>query len=445
VAKTVSIGCGSSWAKDRIQPAIDLANSGLVDYMSYDCLGERTVALAQVRRHLDPTKGQDERIEEIVTKLTPFLQSGKRVTGNFGAANPDAGAEDVLRALRAQGVKGIKVGVLRGDDIQQRAIEQDLELPELGTSCKQLADRIVSANVYTGAEEIYQLLEQGAQFVLGGRLADPSLYVAPICLELGWALDDWDKVALATLAAHLLECGTHVTGGNFADPPYRVVKDLHNLGMPYATLRADSDTMEMSKLPGTGGAVDANMSKAQLGYEIHDPANYITPDVVADFTNCFVEQAGEDRVIAGGPVGRPRPDLLKVLVGIDFGWKGIGEMSFAGTGCVERARLGEEMVRNRIAPLMDDIDDLRIEMHGLNAMYRDQFSAGYPAEVRLRIAVRARDRGVVQEVVDESEHLWSNGPAGCGGALTRVDKAIGLSPAFVPRSEVVITGEVLES
>ncbi len=444
MAKTVSIGCGSAWAKDRVQPAVDLANSGLVDYMAYDCLGERTVALAQVRRHADPSVGQDERIHEIVTKLTPFLKSGKRVTGNFGAANPDAGAADVINALRKQDAHGVKVGVLRGDDIMHTAIANDVALPELGVTAKQIEDQIVSANAYTGAEEILQLLEQGAQFLLGGRLADPSLYVAPICFELGWALDDWDKVALATLAAHLLECGTHVTGGNFADPPYRVVEGIENLGFPFATL-SGADEFTMSKLPGTGGAVDANMSKAQLGYEIHDPANYITPDVVADFTDTYVEQAGKDKVVAGGAKGRARPDTLKVLVGIDFGWKGIGEMSFAGTGCVERARMGEDMVRKRIEPLMRDIDDLRIDMHGLSAMFGNQFQAGPPAEVRLRIAVRSRRRDVAQAVADEAEHLWSNGPAGAGGALTRIDKAIGVTPAYVPRSDVEIIGEVLES
>jgi hypothetical protein len=444
VAKKVSIGCGSAWAKDRVQPAVDLANSGLVEYIAYDCLGERTVALAQVRRHADPESGQDERITEIVTKLAPFLQRGKRVTGNFGAANPDAGAADAINALRKEGVHGIKVGVLRGDDICKKAIENNVALPELGLTARQIEDQIVSANAYTGAEEIIHLLENGAQFVLGGRLADPSLYVAPICFKLGWALDDWDKVALATLAAHLLECGTHVTGGNFADPPYRIVEGIENLGFPYASLSGAEDFV-MSKLPGTGGAVDANMSKAQLGYEIHDPGNYITPDVVADFTNTFVEQAGPDKVVAGGAKGRPRPNTLKVLVGIDFGWKAIGEMSFAGSGCVERAKLGEDMVRKRVEPLMGDIDDIRYDLHGLTALFGNQFHAGYPAEVRLRIAVRSRRKDVAQAVADEAEHLWANGPAGAGGASTRIDKAIGVTPAYVPRSDVEIIGEVLES
>lgn len=444
MANSTSIGCGSAWAKDRVQPAVDLANSGLVDHMAFDCLGERTVALAQVRRHLNPGVGQDERITEIVTKLTPFLKGGKRVIGNFGAANPEAGADEVIQALRKAGATGIKVGVLHGDDIIDKAIAKDLELPELGTTTKRIEDQIVSANAYTGAHEILDLLERDARFVLGGRLADPSLYVAPICHDLGWALDDWDRVALATLAAHLLECGTHVTGGNFADPPYRIVNDLHNLGLPYATL-SRADEFVMSKLDGTGGAVDANMAKAQLGYEIHDPGNYITPDVVADFVDCYVEQAGPDRVVAGGATGRPRPETLKVLVGVDFGWKGTGEMSFAGTGCVERARLGEDMVRKRVEPMLGDIDDFRIDLHGLTAMYGEQFQAGYPPEVRLRIAVRSRQKDVAQAVVDEAEHLWSNGPAGAGGALVRLDKAIGVTPAFVPRSDVEITGEVLVS
>jgi len=327
--------------------------------------------------------------------------------------------------------------------VRERIIERDVELAELGVRAGEVQDQIISANAYTGADEILALLEQDARFVLGGRLADPSLYVAGICHELGWASDDWDKIALATLAAHLLECGTHVTGGNYADPPYRPVDGIERLGFPYAILSGDEVTM--TKLDGTGGAVTSDMAKAQLGYEIHDPARYVTPDVVANFSQCYVEQAGPDRVVAGGATGSARPDTLKVLVGLDLGWKAIGEMSFGGTGCVDRARIGIDMVKARVEPLMGDIDDIHYALHGMTALFGDQVPRDEPAEVRLRIAVRSRRLDVARAVADEAEHLWANGPAGAGGATTRLDRAIGVTPAYLSRTDVNITGEVVVS
>jgi hypothetical protein len=438
--RVLTLGAGSAYANDRLEPAAAMADSGRVSYLGFDCLAERTMALAQVRRRRDPAAGQDERIDALVPLLAGYLSSGRKVVGNFGAANPDAACADFARNLRAVGLSGTRIGVIRGDDVRDLVRDLDLELPEFGTTVRALGDSLVSANAYIGAEPIVEALEGGAQIVLGGRLADPSLFVGPICHELGWALDDWDRVAHATLVGHLLECGVHSTGGNFEDPPYRVVPNPHDLGFPLAEV--EDGSVVVTKLDGTGGAVDERTMKTQVYYEIHDPAAYLTPDVTADFSTVSFEDLGGDRVRLGGARGRPRPTHLKVLVGVDQGWKATGEMSYGGPGCVERARRAEEIVRRNLERFRDRIDDLRFDLQGFDSLFGDRLRGGYPTEVRLRMALRTRDADVARAAVHEMELLYF-GPAGGGGAVGTVVPALAVTPAYVPRELVELSVEVV--
>ncbi|MGZ4650992.1 MAG: acyclic terpene utilization AtuA family protein, partial [Kineosporiaceae bacterium] len=393
-----------------------------------------------VRRRRDPAAGQDERIAALVPLLAGYLSSGGRVVGNFGAANPDAACEDFAKNLHGAGLRGLRIGVIRGDDVRDLVQELDSELPELGTTVGALGGAMVSANAYIGAEPVVEALRRDAQIVLGGRLADPSLFVGPICHELGWDLDDWDRVAHATLVGHLLECGVHSTGGNFEDPPFRVVPDPHNLGFPLADV--EDGSVVVTKLPGTGGAVDERTMKTQLYYEIHDPAAYLTPDVTADFSTVRIDDLGGDRVRLSGARGRERPGLLKVLVGVDQGWKATGEMSYGGPGCFERARRAEEIVRRRLERHADLIDDVRFDLQGVDSLFGDRLRGGYPTEVRLRMALRTRDADVARAAVHEIELLYF-GPAGGGGATGGVVPALGVTPAYVPRDLVSLDVEVV--
>jgi hypothetical protein len=442
VSPLLTIGCGSAYANDRLEPAAALADSGLVGYLGFDCLAERTMALAQVRRLCDPATGQDERIGRLVPLLGDYLRRGRRVVGNFGAANPDAAAADFAAALKADGLTGVRIGVIHGDEVGELVRRLDVELPELDTTAAALGERLVCANAYIGAEPIVDCLQRDAQIVLGGRLADPSLFVGPICHELGWALDDWNLVGQATLVGHMLECGVHSTGGNFEDPPYRTVPDPHRLGFPMAEMHADHAVI--TKLTGTGGAVDVRTAKTQIYYEIHDPARYLTPDVTADFGDVLIEQAGPDRVRLSGARGTARPDTLKVLVGVDLGWKAVGEISYGGPGCVQRARRAEEIVRRRLEPFAAQIDDLRIDLQGVDSLFGDRMPGGYPAEVRLRLAARSPSRQVAQAALDEIEYLYF-GPAGGGGVSTSVVPALAVTPALVPRELVPVETSVVVS
>jgi hypothetical protein len=436
----LTLGAGSAYANDRLEPAAAMADSGRVGYMGFDCLAERTMALAHVRRRRDPAAGQDERIGALVPLLADYLSAGRKVIGNFGAANPDAACEDFAKNLHAVGLHGTRIGVIRGDDVRDLVRDLDCALPELGTTVRALGDTVVSANAYIGAEPVVTALEQDAQIVLGGRLADPSLFVGPICHELGWALDDWDRVAHATMVGHLLECGVHSTGGNFEDPPYRVVPDPHNLGFPLAEV--EDGSVVVTKLDGTGGAVDERTMKTQLYYEIHDPAAYLTPDVTADFSAVAIDDLGGDRVRLSGARGRERPSHLKVLVGVDQGWKATAEMSYGGPGCVERARRAEEIVRRRLDRFAGLVDDLRFDLQGFDSLFGDRLRGGHPTEVRLRMAARTRDLDAARAAVHEMELLYF-GPAGGGGATGGIVPALAVTPAYVPRELVPLDVEVV--
>jgi len=441
MTRSISIGCGSAWSDDRLDWAQELADSGYVSYMGFDCLAERTMALAQLRRRNDETRGQDERIPELMDRFVNYLSSGGKVVGNFGAANPSAALDDVLRGLRSNDVSGVRVGVIYGDDVLDHVVDRNLELSELGIRALDLGEKLVSANAYVGADPIVDLLAEGCQFVLGGRIADPSLFVGPIAYEMGWATDDWDRMAAATLVGHLLECGTHGTGGNYVDPPYRALDDIVHLGFPIAHVN-DHESV-ITKLPGTGGAVNSGVVKTQLAYEIHDPAAYLTPDSTADFSNVWVDEVGPDRVRVGGATGQPRPEELKVLVGVDEGWKVLTEISYGGSGCVDRAQLGAEVVAKRLSPYESAISEVRYDLHGVSALFGDQLPRGEPAEVRLRIAARCQDREIADVVSFESQYLWM-GPAGGGGITTQITPAIGVTPAFLPRDDVKLWTEVIE-
>jgi Acyclic terpene utilisation family protein AtuA len=442
-SRSIKIGCGSAYADDPLYAAGQLAASGRVDYMGFDCLAERTMALAQIRKLQDPSTGQDRRIAQIVPLMKGLLERGGKVIGSFGAANPDAAADDFAAALTKLGLADTRIGVIRGDDVLAQVLGTDYELPELRTTTAVIRDRIVSANAYIGSDAIVDCLEEDAQIVLGGRLADPSLFVAPICYEMGWKLDDWDRVADATLAGHLLECGEHGTGGNYEDPPYRVVTDPHNIGYPMAEI--DEDGIVITKLDGTGGLIDRNTVRVQLYYEIHDPAAYLTPDITADFTQVSIEEIGPDRVRIGNALGRERPARLKVLVGVDQGWKSVGEFSYGGLGCVERAQRAAEIVRKRLERLGDAVQEVLIDLQGVSSLHQGAFVAGYPAEVRLRVATRCSTREAAAVAASEVETLYNHGPAGGGGAVTSIARAIGVTPALVPRDEIKIDYSVVTS
>jgi hypothetical protein len=311
------IGCAAGFSGDRVDaagPVVDsliarcAARPGQRAFLIFETLAERTLALAQLRRRADPASGYEPLLDDLLRPgLARCLQHGIRIVSNFGAANPLAAGRHIHRMARELGLPAPRIAVVGGDDVSGAA-HQPLLRAQLGAAMDGI--RMVSANAYIGAEAIAAALDAGAQIVVAGRVADPSLAVGPALSHFGWQADDWDRLARATMAGHLLECGAQVCGGYFADPGYKDVPDLQAVGYPIAEIDADGHCV-IGKADGTGGLVSLATVKEQLLYEVHDPAAYLTPDVVADISQAREAQVGPARLALAGVRGHARPATLK--------------------------------------------------------------------------------------------------------------------------------------
>jgi hypothetical protein len=436
--KIVRIGCGAGFAGDRIEPGIELATKGELDYLVFECLAERTIALAQQAKARDPQLGYDPMLIARMEAILPVCRErGTTIITNMGAANPSEAAAVVRRTAQRLGLEGLSIAAVIGDDVRDAVVAGDFEIRETGEPVRSLADRLVSANAYIGAEPIARALEQDADVVITGRAADPSLFVAPLAYEHGWSLDDCHQVGRATLVGHLLECGGQITGGYFADPGLKDVPALDNLGFPLAEVPARGPVV-ITKVPGTGGLVTPATCKEQLLYEIHDPSAYMTPDTIADFSHVRIESAGLDRVEVDGATGGARPDLLKVSLAYQDGFIGEGQISYAGAGAEERARLAAEVVVRRLTRTGIHTSEVRCDLIGVNALHGSRLSSTgrQPYEVRLRVAARTNTLSAAQAVGNEVETLYTNGPAGGGGAARTTREVLALASTFIRRELV---------
>jgi hypothetical protein len=432
------IGAGSSFADDRIAPAADLAERGGLDYLVFECLAERTVARENQSRRKDPEKGYTPRLLDRIGAVLPAcVRNGVRIVSNMGAANPPAAARLVHRHAREQGLEGVDCAVLLGDDVTERVRRQPgLALMESGAPLESLLPKMVSANAYLGADAVCRALATGARIVLTGRVADPSLFLAPAIHHFGWAYDDWPQLASGTTAGHLLECCAQVCGGCFGEPGVKDVPDLARLGFPFADVAADG-RFWISKLADAGGRVDRATCTEQLLYELHDPAAYVTPDCVLDITELELVQAGPDRVSFTGARARPRTPTYKVTVGYDDGYIGEGQIGFAGINAVARARWAADIVRQRLADRGFRYGETRVDLIGMSSLHGMGDGRPEPYEVRMRIACRTPDRKAAEAVGFETRALHVNGPGGAGGGSDPVVREVlAVASVLLPRTEV---------
>jgi len=435
--RMLRIGAGASYAGDRVEPATDLAARGKLHYLVYETLAERTIALANTERARNPELGYNELLEDRLVAALPHCQAhGTRIVTSMGAANPLGAQRKTLEIARRLGLGPLKVAAVVGDDVLDycRAHAGELQIMESGAPLSSIAGEIVSANAYLGADNIVTALEQGADVVLTGRVADCSLFLAPMIHEFGWAQDDWDLLGKGQIGADMVECGANVSGGFFADPGYKDVPALHDLGYPILEAYPDGSCI-VAKLPGTGGAITRATCLEQMLYEIHDPADYITPDVVVDFTSAQLDEVGPDRVRISGGTGRPRPALLKVSVGVREGWIGEAEITYAGMGCVERARLAEQVVRERLRIGGVVLQELRVDYIGLDSLHGEQSlpMEHPPYEVRLRFAGRSADRKNAVKLGNEVETLVGKGPGSSSLPRKSIREVIAIYSCLIPR------------
>ena len=433
------LGGGAGFAGDRLDAPLDLAERGELDYLVLECLAERTIALAQLRRRRDPASGYDARLTERIESLLPIIKRrGIRLVSNLGAANPLAAADAIVAIARRMHIP-VKVAAVTGDDVLA-ALDLDAPTMEGGVPLSQYAP-IVSANAYLGAEALLPALASGADIVVTGRVADPSLFVAPLMHEYGWAGDDLDRLARATAVGHLLECAGQLCGGYFADPGRKEIPDMAHLGFPFADVDADGNAV-LGKVGGTGGRITRATATEQLLYEVTDPHGYLTPDVAADFSSVTLTETAPDRIAVRGARGRPRPSQLKVSVGYLAGYVGEGEIGYAGTNAVERAQLAAQILRERLA---GRYSELRIDLVGSTSLHGRAFDTEErPYEVRLRVAARAASREEAAIVGDEVEALYTNGPAGGGGTRKYVNEQIGIVSTLIDRARVTPSVTVRE-
>jgi hypothetical protein len=444
---SIRVGCGSAYSEDRIDLAMEMTARGRIQYLCMDGLSERTLALAHQRR--DPRTGEgafDVRLPELASDVLPLaVGHGVKIISNMGAANPRGAATYLRDHAKAQSLRGVRVAVIEGDDVAAYVAEHDPVVLETGQPVSKIGGDVIAANAYLGAEPILDALRQGATVVIGGRLADPSLYVAPIAYELGWALDDWNLMGAATMAGHLLECGDYVTGGNFADPPYRVVERFDHPSFPLAEVRSDGSAV-VSKLANTDGLLSVDTCKMQLGYEIGDPANYITPDVTADFRQVTLKSV-PDGVLLAGASGRPRPAQFKALVAVDEGFIGEGQVSFGGPGAVSRGELSREIIRRWVQPLVDSgkLSELKIDLLGIDSVHGPASPRrSDPYEVHVRVAGRCADHESAEKVADAGWQLQLFGPAAAGGHRKSVKPVVGMYSFLIPRDQVHISVQMLD-
>ncbi|NWD54584.1 DUF1446 domain-containing protein [Pseudomonas veronii] len=434
--KTLRIGSGAGYSGDRIEPAVELAEQGDLDYLVFECLAERTIALAQQARISDPQGGYDPLLSERMRRVLPFVgeQAGRRrlrVITNMGAANPVSAAIEVRRIANELGLS-LKVVAVVGDDVLD--VLRPEQVLDNGQTLGSLGARLISANAYLGVDGILQALRAEADVVITGRVADPSLFLAPQMFAFGWAADDWLRLGRGTLVGHLLECAGQVSGGYFADPGFKDVDDLARLGFPLAEIDAEGNAV-ITKVSGSGGRVSRATCTEQLIYEVHDPAAYLTPDVTADFSQVSFVEESVDRVRAQGAAGRARPDRLKVSVGYLDGWIGEGQMSYGGPGAVARAELAREVVLKRLELMGVKMQDVRAELIGMDSLHGPRRRVE-PWEVRLRVAARCEERSEAVRVGNEVETLYTNGPSGGGGASKSVRQVVAVASLLLPRDAV---------
>ncbi|WP_058912208.1 acyclic terpene utilization AtuA family protein [Entomohabitans teleogrylli] len=432
--KTIRIGGGAGYAGDRIEPAVELAEKGDIHYLVFECLAERTIAIGQRQKAADPTRGYNELLVERMAAVLPVCLAKKiKIITNMGSANPTYAARAVEALARQMGARNLKIAIVGGDDVLEQVTEHDLQLDEAARPVSLCGKTIISANAYLGAEPLVEALAAGADIIIAGRVADPSLFLAPMIHEFGWREDDWEKLGKGTLVGHLLECAGQVTGGYFADPGYKDVSELARLGFPIAEVSEDGDAL-ITKVADAGGRVTVQTCKEQMLYEIHDPCRYVTPDVVADFSRVTFYQAGPDSVAVQGASGVARTATLKVSVGYQDGFIGEGEISYAGPGAVARGELALAIVKQRFALCGVTLPEARYDLIGVNALHGDRLSyGGDPYEVRARVAARCATRQEAARIGNEVETLYTNGPAGGGGATKNIKEIIAMDSTLIPR------------
>jgi hypothetical protein len=450
--ESIRIASGQGYWGDLPQAPVWQVRKGPIDYLVMDYLAEVTMSILQKQRSRDPKLGYAKDLISVMDKILPdVVEKGIKVVTNGGGVNPQACRDAIFEIASKKRIKGLKIGIVHGDDILGKIDELlsngiDLKNMDTGESLRTVRERLQSANVYFGAVPISQALQQGAQIVLTGRTTDTGLTLAPMMYEFGWSENDFDKLAAGIVAGHILECGGQSSGGNFLKD-WRSVPDLANIGFPIAEAYPDG-TVFITKHEGTGGLVSVDTVKEQLVYEIGDPKEYITPEVIADFTTIQLEQAGENRVRVYGIKGLPPTEFYKVSASYFDGYYAVGMLTYGWPEALEKARAADQIMRQRLKDLGYQYEEFHTEFMGYNSCHGplspmpDELN-----EVVLRVAVRSRDFEAVDAFGRQLVPLVLTGPptvTGFGGGRPKPQEVIAYWPSLIKKNLVNPVVEVIE-
>lgn len=435
----VLIGCAAGFAGDRFGAANPILDAFQAQdcprYLMFECLGERTLALAQEEKRRDPQRGYSPFLERYLSPiLARIMADGVTVVTNLGAANPIAGAHRIIAVAREMGLSPPRVAVVTGDDLTTIMTEAEIrDLPRLDGA--HLLDRpMVAADVYLGAAPVAAAVATGADIVLVGRTTDSALALGPLIHEFGWT--DPDHLAAGTICGHLLECGAQISGSYFADPGFKNVPDLAHVGFPFAKVQRDG-RFTVTKPAGTGGCVTTATVTEQLLYEMHDPAAYLVPDVTCDVTQLSLHEEAPDRIAVRGVRGHAPPSTLKATISVDNGWMAEAEMSYAGPNALARAELAGEIVETRLREA-GVAEPLAIDILGAGGTFgrgrKRNWDAPADGDYRLRLALISDDKSTAAQVTEELQALYCSGPSAGGGFRAHLTAQIATGSVLVPRT-----------
>ncbi len=451
----IRVAGGQGFWGDMLSAPVDQVRKGPIDYLMLDYLAEVTMSILQKQRARNPEAGYARDFVSLMQEILPdCVEKNIKVLSNAGGVNVTGCAEGIANAARELGLQGkVKIGVVTGDDILDKLdkfIADGIEINSMDTGepLSAIRDKVQSANVYLGAAPLVEALGKGANVVVGGRLTDTGLTLAPLMHEFGWSFDDWDKVSAGTIAGHIIECGAQSSGGN-CQYDWQNIPDMANIGFPIIEASPNGEFI-VTKHDGTGGRVNIQSIKEQLLYEMGDPHEYITPDVVADFATIQLADAGENRVKVFGIKGHPKTEFYKVSIAYSAGWKSVGTLVYSWPDAYEKAKAADKILRERFDNLGLKFDVTLTEFVGVNATHghlTGEPSSDIP-EAQLRIGVRGQNKADIERFTKEIAPLILTGPPGVtgfAGGRPKVEEIMAYFPALIPKSIIEPKVEIVEA
>ena len=442
--KKVYIGCGAGFSGDRFDASLPIVKEfkkiNAPKYLMFEVLAERTLAIAQQFRLKNPEEGYSPFLDSYISPiLDDCLENNIKIISNIGAANPIGAAKRIIEISKKQNTRKPKIGVVVGDDLLEYMSDTEILDSPTMEGLDFSNNNITAANVYLGAQPIADALAKDVDIVIVGRTVDSALALGPLIYEYGWKQKDLDLLGSGTICGHLLECGAQVTGAYFADPGFKDVPNLANVGFPIAEF-SDDGSFVITKPEGTGGLVSKATITEQLLYETHDPSNYLVPDVTADMSNLNLENDGENRVFVRGGKGKKSPEKLKATICCDNGFMGEAEISYAGPNALARAKLAGEVISERIQ-ILGLQGQIRVEIIGAGSVHfsmdeKSSYHLPENGDYRVRTSAIYPQKYQAQQMVDEVMSLYCCGPAAGGGGRGYVTPQSSTASILVDRSIV---------